>query len=140
MSQAWARAPVGRRQVGQRRRVAVIEDDAAGRDLMREVLRDAGFCVRAVDSPPALSPAWHGDAIVTDTFASLFDPAATSSAIAALRERYHVAVILVTAHDRAKHERGILGADAIVLKPYDIEDLVSVVSNVCASNAGQRWS
>jgi len=37
-------------------------------------------------------------------------------------------------HDRAKRERGTLGADAILLKPYDIEDLVAVVSNVCANN------
>src|SRR5256885_2621 len=96
-------------QVGARRRRAAPQ--RAGRDLMREVLRDASFCVPAVDSPPALSPAWHGDAILTDTFASLLDPAATSSEIAALRERYHVAVILVTAHDRAKRERGTLGAD-----------------------------
>src|ERR1700752_3623858 len=123
----------GRRSMSVHRRVAVIEDDAAGRDLMREVLRDAGFCVRAVDSPPALPPSWHGDTIVMDTFGPLFDEAVTSSAIATLAERYHAAVVLVTAHHRAKAAVQALGADAVVLKPYDIDDLVATVSNTRAS-------
>jgi two-component system, OmpR family, response regulator len=117
-------------------RIAVVENDVQTRELLVEVLRDAGFVVEAADDPKALPRSWRGDVILTDTFGTPYRTANAQSVVRRLRDRHHAAIVVLSGHAAAKADEARLGADAVVTKPFDIEELVAIIRSVAGANAG----
>ena len=113
--------------------VLVVEDDEAVRSTVVEGLRDAGLLVEAVDRADRIN-GWRGDVIVTDTFAKPYRTEAVVAYLTDLRSRYTSAVVVLSGHHGAAADAGQLPADAVVMKPFDLDDLVGVVTGV----AGRR--
>ncbi len=115
-----------------RRTVLVVEDDRATQEALVELLDDEGFTTTAFDrGTPALAAIdqRHFDLLLIDQW--LPDMNGIQICERA-HERYGntAAVFLVTADDR--HERHIsalaLGADDVVLKPFDIDVLLARIA------------
>jgi DNA-binding response OmpR family regulator len=116
-------------------RVAVLESDDETRMLLIEVLRDAGFIVVAAAHPSVLPEWWRGEVIVTDTFEMPYHLGGAENVVRSLRARHHAAVVIVSGHAEVKVDAVELGADAVVIKPFDIDELVATIRRVSAAPA-----
>jgi len=117
--------------------VAVLEDNEDHRELIADVLRDAGHIAQLFDAPQSLPPTWRGDAIVTDTFSTYYDSAVIADVIATLRRNSSAAIVIVSAHKDVVRDYELLGADAVVAKPFDIDTLASTVGGAILKVRGQ---
>lgn len=112
------------------RALLVIEDDAVIAELLCSVLEDGGYTATVV---PALERAPQGDyaLIITDLISTdAYELAAARNWVAAVREAFpSVPVVVCTAHKIADDARA-LGADALMLKPFDVDALLALVGRL----------
>jgi CheY-like chemotaxis protein len=109
--------------------VLVVESDDAVRATVVEALRDSGILVEAIDGADRID-GWRGDVIVTDTFTSPYHTEAVVAYLKDLRSRYAAGLVVLTAHNGASLAASELPADAVVMKPFDLDDLIRVVTAV----------
>lgn len=112
-------------------RVLVVEDAAALRLLMREVISaEVGEVRMAADGAEGLAlwRAWQPDLVVTDIVMPSMDGLAMSQAIRA--EDPDAQIIVVTSSSETTHLRQALdiGVDRYVLKPLDVHLLLDAVT------------
>jgi len=100
------------------------------RSTLVEGLRDAGLVVEGAGAAGATIDAWRGDVIVTDTFASPYRAEAVVTYLKELRSRFAAGLVVLTGHNGASADAAQLPADAVVMKPYDLDDLVGVIATV----------
>jgi CheY-like chemotaxis protein len=110
--------------------VLVVEDDMDIRLTLVEGLRDAGLVVEGAGAAGATIDAWRGDVIVTDTFASPYRAEAVVTYLKELRSRFAAGLVVLTGHNGASADAAQLPADAVVMKPYDLDHLVGVIATV----------
>lgn len=118
------------------KRVMIIEDDDGTRDLLTEVLVEAGYAVTAAATVlDALAATVRGrpDVVLVDLRLPLMDGATF------IREHLgeigsHPAVIVVSAS--ADIDAFAAYADAVIAKPFDINELTSVIARVL-ENGGE---
>ena len=118
-------------------RVLVVEDDAAIRDLLVSLFREAGLDVRAVgDGRAALHAVaqWSPDVIVLDRHTPGMGGEEFARIYRALPPP-HAPIVLLTgcAQPEAAVER--VGAAAVVAKPFDLDDLLATVARVAQQPA-----
>jgi CheY-like chemotaxis protein len=109
--------------------VLVVEDDEAVRTTVVEGLRDAGLVVEAADGADRIND-WHGHVIVTDTFANPYCTEAVVAYLKDLRSRYASGLVVLSGHNGAAADAARLPADAVVMKPFDLDNLIRVVTSV----------
>jgi CheY-like chemotaxis protein len=109
--------------------VLVVEDDEAVRSTVVEGLRDAGLVVESADGADRID-GWRGDVIVTDTFANPYSTAAAIAYLKDLRSRHTSGLVVLSGHNGAAADADQLPADAVVMKPFDLDDLIGVVTAV----------
>jgi CheY-like chemotaxis protein len=109
--------------------VLVVENDDAVRTTVVEGLRDSGLLVEAITGADRID-GWHGDVIVTDTFAMPYRTEEVAVYLSDLRSRYSVGLVVLTGHNGASVDAAQLPADAVVMKPFDLDDLIRVVTAV----------
>lgn len=110
--------------------VLVVEDDDDIRATVVEGLRDYGLVVEGASAASASIDAWRGDVIVTDTFASPYSTEAVVAYLTELRKRFAAGLVVLTGHNGAVADAQRLPADAVVMKPFDLVDLVGVIAGV----------
>jgi CheY-like chemotaxis protein len=110
--------------------VLVVESDYAVRATLVEGLRDAGLTVDASDSAGVSIDGWHGDVIVTDSFASPYSAESVVAYLNQLRSRFAAGLVVLTAHNGAVVDAAQLPADAVVMKPFDLDHLIDVIAAV----------
>lgn len=110
--------------------VLVLDDDIHIAELVRVVLEDAGYQVRV--STDGAMPSGPFDCIVTDLMSvSVYTRDDARDWILRVADRFpHVPVIVVTAHPEAANDGASLGVRAVIMKPFDVEELMSVVREV----------
>ena len=115
----------------------VVEDDASIAEFVESVLCDEGYDVRMAHSgEEALRQVAESrpDVVLLD----LLLPALGGEAVlSALRERYghKVPVILMTAAREGVSQRESLEAEGLLLKPFDLADLVREVQRQLATTS-----
>ena len=107
----------------------VVEDDAAIRDLLVSLFREAGLDVRAVgDGRAALHAVaqWSPDVIVLDRHTPGMGGEEFARIYRALPPP-HAPIVLLTGcvQPQAAGER--IGAAAVLAKPFDLDDLLATV-------------
>ena len=112
-----------------RSRVLVVEDDAQLRLLAVELLSTDGHVARGVPHGAAALVAldgWRPDLVLLDLDMPVMDGRAF---LRAFRQRGEAArVVLFTASDAAHLVAEELGADGVLTKPFDAEDLLRMAS------------
>jgi FixJ family two-component response regulator len=113
--------------------VATVDDDRRIRESLRSVLESAGYGAVTFESAEAFL---QSDAmsrvicVIADVRLPRMDGTELQRRIR--RERRHLPVILITAHDDDDVRRQALrdGAVAFLLKPFDVGDLLEHVARV----------
>jgi CheY-like chemotaxis protein len=111
-------------------RVLVLDDDLPIAELIRVVLEDAGMRVTVRTSSDEL-PAGPFDRIVTDLLTmTVYDFADARDWILRLADRYPgVPVIVASAHQQAVRDGEALGVRRVLMKPFDVDQLVAAVTS-----------
>jgi DNA-binding NarL/FixJ family response regulator len=106
-------------------KAVVIARDADERELLIELLDDIGLeAVLETAIPSGVTD----PAVVLTDLGARYDPAKGRAAVRRLRERWpRTPVILLTSHREATEESDQLTADALILKPFDVDDLTNAV-------------
>ncbi len=111
-------------------KAVVIARDPDMRDLLVELLDEIGL--EAVVETVVPSGVTDPTVVLTDLGAR-YDPTKGRAAVGRLRERWpHAPVIVLTSHRAATDESDQLGADALILKPFDLDELTDAVSRLIA--------
>jgi len=110
-----------------KKKILVLDDDQAILDLLRTVLSDSGYDAIFATDPDAIPANERADLVITDLVPLKAYQRDTALAwVASLRARFaDAAVFVLTAHRAAAAEADMLGANAIITKPFDIEALLA---------------
>jgi DNA-binding response OmpR family regulator len=113
------------------RRVLIIEDDEAIRGMLAGLLTDEGGCdVTSADFEAAPEPRTFA-LLIADLPARPYVASDARDWVRSLRDRYPRTPILVcTAHREASEAPDRLGADCIVLKPFDVPQLLAMTDHL----------
>jgi DNA-binding NtrC family response regulator len=110
--------------------VLVVENDDDIRATLVDGLRDSGLIVEDAAAAGTAIDGWRGDVIVTDTFASPYRTEAVAAYLNELRSRFAAGLVVLTGHSGAAVDAAQLPADAVVMKPFDLGDLLGVIATV----------
>jgi DNA-binding response OmpR family regulator len=113
--------------LGSNYHIAVVESDDDLRELVVQILGEAGNEVAGVRSADALAPSWRGDVIVTDTLDTPYEGGQAAAYVRSLREHWRAAIVVMTAHAEAFKDGSAMGADAMLAKPFDLDEFLDVV-------------
>ena len=116
--------------MGKRTGILLIEDDPDVGLLLVDIFTAHGDVDASLVRHPSEIPAEADPTVVvTDLFGSAwYDRATATRQLEQLRRRFPgVPMILVTAHGHAARDRGVLPADAVIEKPFDVDALGQLV-------------
>lgn len=120
--------------MAERRRVLVVEDDAALRSLVTTILADEGYDVRPVQNGREaldMLQIWRAHAIVLDLMMPVMDGWAFRAAQRELPDDLSAIPIIVLSGAReAQSQAAKLGAAAAIQKPFDLNHLIATVGQV----------
>ena len=110
-------------------RILVIDDDRRILKIIRSALEEEGYVVEAaVDGQQGLERAirTRPALIVLDLHLPVIDGAAVADGLRALAGE-RPPIVLITADDRPEEQARRVGAYAYLRKPFELDDLVTVV-------------
>ena len=116
--------------------VLVLEDDDDIRSVLSDVLRDAGFSTVSAGHDGSLPQLGGVGLVLTDLPKTLqgYSSGAARDWVASLRDRYLAPVVVITAHGEAAADDGLSALSAaIVMKPFELDQLVAQVNSLAAS-------
>jgi len=107
--------------------ILVLDDDQVILDLLQTVLTDAGYDTLVAPDLSAIPENTSADIVVTDLVpVKAYRRDTALEWIKALRARFvDSPLVVVTAHADAVTEADLLGADAIITKPFDVDVLLA---------------
>lgn len=115
-------------------KVLVVDDDDELADVVRQVLRDAGYSVATVrHGAAALELVGHivPDLILLDLTMPIMDGWSFVSQYRRTAKE-SARIVLLTANAHAAEIARSLGADGYITKPFDMDDLVGIVGRELA--------
>src|SRR5438132_5183138 len=118
------------KQNGDSRKVLVIDDDDELADILRQVLRDAGYSVATVrHGAAALELTKHisPDLILLDLSMPIMDGWSFVSQYRRI-SRTGARIVLLTGNPSAADIADTLEADGYITKPFELNDLVAAVA------------
>jgi DNA-binding response OmpR family regulator len=107
--------------------ILVLDDDQVILDLLQAVLSDAGYEIAVAPSLEAVPAETSADILITDLVPlKAYRRELAVEWIASLRARFADSPLLImTAHANAVAEADLLGANAIMTKPFDVDVLLA---------------
>jgi DNA-binding response OmpR family regulator len=107
--------------------ILVLDDDQVMLDLLQTLLTDAGYEIVVAPSLEAVPADTSADIVITDLVPlKAYRRESAVEWIASIRARFADPPLLVmTAHADAVAEADMLGANAIMTKPFDVDVLLA---------------
>ena len=117
--------------------ILVIDDDEVIAELLQSVLAEGGHRATAIASLDELGPERY-DLVVTDLLsANPYSLGNATRLVAEVRRRLPgVPVVVCTAHSAAGKDGSAIRADAVIIKPFDVGELLGIVDRLAPGAAG----
>jgi two-component system, chemotaxis family, chemotaxis protein CheY len=126
--------------MSRQRRVLVVDDERGIQMVLQEILDLEGYAVRiASNGQEALDilEEWMPDVIVLDLMMPVMDGSAFREAQLGLTDRIGSIPIVTLSGARDAVERAnAMGAAAVILKPFDLDEVVTTVGRVIEDHSG----
>ena len=115
--------------------ILVLDDDQDILDLLKTVLTDAGYDTVLAPGLHAIPANTTADFVITDLVPlKAYRRESAVEWIASIRERFADSPLLVmTAHADAVAEADMLGANAVMGKPFDVDALLAKLDELITS-------
>jgi DNA-binding NarL/FixJ family response regulator len=94
-----------------------------------------GCIVYAVSRTKDLLQEWTPHVVITDTIGMPYSAENAVALVSGLRECFDTGVVVLSGSAELLTDAGSLDADAIVIKPFEIESFVATVLKVAARRA-----
>ncbi|HVB25075.1 MAG TPA: response regulator [Ktedonobacteraceae bacterium] len=111
--------------------ILVVDDDPDILDFLRVILEDEGYCVLTTEKAEDVEKLLAGslpDLILLDVLLSGKDGRKIVKQLKGQEETRHVPVVMFSAHPSAKATTREAGADDFLAKPFEIDELVAMMS------------
>jgi DNA-binding response OmpR family regulator len=109
--------------------ILVLDNDPAMTELMRTLLEDQGHTAIIATSLDRVPVDARPDLVLSDLMPLKgYRPDQARAWVASVRARFDSPVIVVTGHAGAAAEQDKLGAEAVITKPFDLDQLIALVS------------
>jgi DNA-binding response OmpR family regulator len=107
--------------------ILVLDDDQVILDLLQTVLTDAGYDTVVAPGLDAIPANTSADVVITDLVPlKAYRRDSALEWIGSLRARFSGSpLFIITAHSDAVAEADMLGANAILAKPFDVDVLLA---------------
>ena len=117
------------------RRILVLDDDQVILDLLQTVLTDAGYDTVVATGLHAIPANTGADVVITDLLPlKAYRRETAVDWVTSLRSRFADSpVLIVTAHAAAIAEPDMLGANAVIAKPFDVDILLAKLDELLTS-------
>lgn len=118
------------------KRILVVDDDVAILDVVKLILEGQGYSIETSENG-AIFPTvvnHKPDLILLDMLLSGEDGRDVARKLKANKETQSIPIVMISAHPSAAAGSLQAGADKFLSKPFEIEELLSVVSGTLGSN------
>lgn len=118
------------------KKILVVDDDVAILDVVRLILEGQGYSIETSETG-AIFPtvtSQKPDLILLDMLLSGEDGRDIARKLKANKETRSIPIVMISAHPSAATGSLSAGADKFLSKPFEIEELLSVVSGTLGSN------
>lgn len=115
------------------KKILVIDDDADILDVVRETLLYERFEVQTVNNSKnvmAVADKFQPDLILLDYRLRDGDGGDICCALKKHKLFSHIPVVLFSAYVNAENELAAFGSDAVITKPFDLEDLIDTINRL----------
>jgi DNA-binding response OmpR family regulator len=114
--------------------ILVLDDDQVILDLLQTVLADAGYETVVAPGLQTIPAGTTAEIVITDLVPlKAYRRETALGWIASLRSRFADSpLVVVTAHAEALAEADMLGANAIIPKPFDVDVLLAKLDELLA--------
>jgi DNA-binding response OmpR family regulator len=114
--------------------ILVLDDDQVILDLLQTVFTDAGYDTLVAPALSAIREDTSADIVITDLVPlKAYRRELALEWVTSLRARFADSpLIVLTAHADALVEADMLGASAVIAKPFDVEVLLAKVDELLA--------
>jgi DNA-binding response OmpR family regulator len=115
--------------------ILVLDDDQVILDLLQTVLTDAGYDAVVAPDLDAIPANAGADIVITDLVPlNAYRRESALDWVTSLRSRFRDSpLFIVTAHADAVAEPDMLGANAIISKPFDVDVLLAKLDELVTS-------
>ena len=111
--------------------VLVIDDDPAVAELLHSMLLEGGHEPEAATTLDGFGSKGFELVIADLLTCDTYQVEAASAWVAEIRRRIPgVPVVVCTAHRRAASDLEVIGADAVITKPFDVDDFLALVDRL----------
>lgn len=112
-----------------KKKILIVDDDVAILDVIKMILEEEGYEIRTSQNGsifPIVNKL-HPDLILLDMLLSGEDGRDVAKKLKSEKKTKYIPIVMISAHPSA--EKGSLqaGADKFIAKPFEIEELISVV-------------
>jgi CheY-like chemotaxis protein len=113
-------------------KVLYVEDESAQRELMTQLLQSQGFEVKVAKNGAIgieKARAWSPDVILMDLRMPYMDGFEAIQQLRSTTITADIPIVVISAWTTSRHEKRALelGANQVITKPYDLDEIVSVV-------------
>lgn len=114
------------------KKILVVDDDPDILDALRLILKGEGYEVTTSEKgeyAENLHDTNGGlpDVIILDVFLSGKDGRLICQKLKSQEETSHIPIIMISAHPNARQSTKAIGADDFMAKPFDIDELLTIV-------------
>ena len=115
--------------MGERGDILIIEDDPDVGLLLLDVFDFRGVTTKLIAHPREITPDLAPSVVLSDLFGPpWYDRSSAVAHVSAIRQRFPGAsLVLLTAFLEAAGDQAEIGADVVVAKPFDVDDLLQTV-------------
>ena len=111
--------------------ILVLDDDQVILDLLETVLAEAGYETLVYPGLSAIPEETGADLVITDLVPlKAYRRESALEWVSSLRARFAAPLVVVTAHADAVAEPDLLGANAIIAKPFDVDVLLAKLNEL----------